>query len=38
MARGGRGGVQKEMKNYIQSRMLFGEAEFKCSVNKVYCV
>lgn len=38
MARGGRGGVQKEMKNYIQCRMLFGEAELKCSVNKVYIV
>lgn len=38
MARGGRGEVQKEMKNYIQCRMLFGEAELKCSVNKEYCV
>ena len=38
MARGGRGGAQKEMKNYIQCRMLFGEAELKCSVNKEYCV
>ena len=32
------GGVQKEMKNYIQCRMLFWEAELKCSVNKEYCV
>lgn len=32
------GGAQKEMKNYIQCRMLFGEAELKCSVNKVYIV
>lgn len=38
MARGGRGEAQKEMKNYIQCRMLFGEAELKCSVNKEYCV